>query len=59
MAPVLDPTLSRTAGPKLEIVKAVVFGAAQFQKALPMPEEVKAAEAETEAWLKLQRGARA
>ena len=56
-APILDPTLSRAAGPKLEIVKAVAFGAQQFQKALPSLEEVKAAEAETEAWLKLKSGA--
>lgn len=53
VAPILDPTLSRAAGPKLEIVKAVAFGALQFQKALPTLEEVQDAEAETEAWLKL------
>jgi hypothetical protein len=58
MAPILDPTLARTAGPKLEIVKAVAFGALQFQKALPTLEETLAAEAETAAWWKLEGGRR-
>lgn len=49
LAPILDPTLSREAMPKLEIVKQVAYGAAQFQKHLPSPEDIERAENETKA----------
>jgi len=53
LAPILDPTLSRTAQPKLDIVKAVAFGAGQFQKFLPSREDVQRVENETAAWQKV------